>query len=176
MLVGGEYNDLSGTAQGSGGRQTVQFKEAPAPCAHHEIYKDKTGDDQVLIMCIMCIMLIISDSHDQATADPDVAQRPTFPLRNTLNFRLRHFHAVAPPSALHTHILPTFPYTPLSTLTPSLYQYQSLSCGRRVHRPPQPFWKHGPSMRGQSMTLGWEEDEITGPDVSKRETLLLSPR
>ncbi|KAH9989434.1 hypothetical protein BJV77DRAFT_963908 [Russula vinacea] len=28
-------------------------------------------------------------------------------------------------------------------------------------------------MRGQSTTLHWEEDEIPGPDVSKRETLLL---
>jgi putative lipase involved disintegration of autophagic bodies len=29
------------------------------------------------------------------------------------------------------------------------------------------------STRGQSATLHWEEDEIPGPDVSKRETLLL---
>jgi len=28
-------------------------------------------------------------------------------------------------------------------------------------------------MRGQSAALDWDEDEIPGPDVSKRETLLL---
>jgi putative lipase involved disintegration of autophagic bodies len=28
-------------------------------------------------------------------------------------------------------------------------------------------------MRGQSAALDWDEDEISGPDVSKRETLLL---
>jgi lipase ATG15 len=29
------------------------------------------------------------------------------------------------------------------------------------------------SMRGQSAMLGWEADEVTGPDVTRRETLLL---
>jgi len=29
------------------------------------------------------------------------------------------------------------------------------------------------SQRGQSAILDWEEDEVTGPDVTRRETLLL---
>jgi putative lipase involved disintegration of autophagic bodies len=29
------------------------------------------------------------------------------------------------------------------------------------------------SMRGQSALLDWEEDEVSGPDVMRRETLLL---
>ena len=29
------------------------------------------------------------------------------------------------------------------------------------------------SMRGQSAMLGWEADEVLGPDVTRRETLLL---
>jgi hypothetical protein len=102
---------------------------------------------------------------------PDVSQRPTFPLRNTLNFRLRHFHAVTPSahvyfadvplhSSLHHDSQPlAVPIAPVRTAR--LPSAAAFSEARAL------------SVRGQSTTLGWEEDEITGPDVSKRETLLL---
>jgi len=102
---------------------------------------------------------------------PDVSQRPSFPLLNTLNFRLRHFHAVTPSahvyfadvplhSSLHHDSQPlSIPIAPVRTAR--LPSAAAFSEARAL------------SMRGQSTTLGWEEDEITGPDVSKRKTLLL---
>ena len=101
---------------------------------------------------------------------PNVSQRPTFPLRNTLNFRLRHFHAVTPSAHVY------FADVPLHS---SLHDPQPLSipiAPVRTARPPSAAAfseARALSMRGQSTTLDWEEDDIMGPDVSKRETLLL---
>jgi hypothetical protein len=102
---------------------------------------------------------------------PDVAQRPSVPSRNTLNFQLRHLHAVTPStqvyfadvpphSSLHINTQPlSIPISPVRTVRP-----QSAAAFAEAR---------ALSMRGQSATLDWEEDEIPGPDVSKRETLLL---
>ncbi len=101
---------------------------------------------------------------------PDVSQNPKFP-RNALNFRLRQFHAVTPSahvyfadaplhSSLHPHSQPlSIPIAPVRTARPP--SSAAFSQARTL------------SMRGQSTTLDWGEDEIIGPDVSKRETLLL---
>jgi len=99
---------------------------------------------------------------------PDVPQHPT---RDTLNFRLRHFHAVTPSagvyfadvpshSSLHADATPfSIPISPVRTVRPR-------SAAAFAHA-------RALSMRGQSAALDWDEDEIPGPDVSKRETLLL---
>jgi len=101
----------------------------------------------------------------------DVPQRPTPPLHNTLDFRLRHFHAVTPSarvyfadvpsnSSLHADAQPfSVPISPVWTARP--WSAAAFAEARAL------------SMRGQSATLDWEEGEILGPDVSKRETLLL---
>ena len=93
------------------------------------------------------------------------------PPHNTLNFRLRHFHAVTPSahvyfadvplySSLHEDSQPlSIPITPVRTARPP--SAAAFAEARAL------------SMRGQSTTLDWQEDEIPGPDVSKRETLLL---
>ncbi|KAI9457146.1 alpha/beta-hydrolase [Russula earlei] len=93
------------------------------------------------------------------------------PTRDALHFRLRHFHAVTPSahvyfadvplhSSLHTDAQPlSIPIAPIRTARPQ--SAEAFAEARAL------------SMRGQSAALGWEEDEIPGPDVSKRNTLLL---
>ena len=99
---------------------------------------------------------------------PDIPQHPT---RDTLNFRLRHFHAVTPSakvyfadvpshSSLHAEAPPfSIPISPVGTVRPR--SAAAFAQARAL------------SMRGQSAALDWDEDWIPGPDVSKRETLLL---
>ena len=102
---------------------------------------------------------------------PNVPQRPMRPPRNALNFRLRHFHAVtasanvyfadAPfDSFLYTDAEPlSIPIAPIRTARPE--SAEAFAEARAL------------SMRGQSAVLRWDEEEIPGPDVSKRESLLL---
>jgi lipase ATG15 len=102
---------------------------------------------------------------------PDVAQRSSVPSRNTLNFQLRHLHAVTPSahvyfadvpphSSLHTNAQPlSIPVSPVRTARP-----QSAAAFAEAR---------ALTMRRQSATLDWHEDVIPGPDASKRETLLL---
>jgi len=99
---------------------------------------------------------------------PDVHQHPT---RETLNFRLRHFHAVTPSaevyfadvpshSSLHAEAPPfSIPISSVRTVRPR--SAAAFAQARAL------------SMRGQSATLDWDDDEIPGPNVSKRETLHL---
>lgn len=96
---------------------------------------------------------------------------PQQPTRDTLSLRLRHFHAVTPsaevyfadvPShpSLHADATPfSIPISPVRTVRP-----QSAAAFAQAR---------ALSMRGQSAALDWDEEEIPGPDVSKRETLLL---
>ena len=105
----------------------------------------------------------------------DVSQRPTSPQRNTLNFRLRHFHAVTPSAHVYFADVPF--HSPLHPDSDSDSQPLSIPIAPvRTARPPSAAAfseARALSMRGQSTTLDWEEDDIMGPDVSKRETLLL---
>ena len=100
--------------------------------------------------------------------------RPGPPSPNSvLNFHLRHFHvatssahvyfADAPHDLSRARGLASVPLSiatsPLRTTRPSsLHQFQA---ARHM------------SMRGQSALLDWQEDEVPGPDVMRRETLLL---
>jgi hypothetical protein len=101
---------------------------------------------------------------------PDVQKRPISHPHNTLNFRLRHFHVVTPSAqvyfadatlhnSLHADTQPlSIPISPVRTARPP--SAEAFAEARFL------------SMRGQSAALVWEVDDIPGPDVSKRETLL----
>jgi hypothetical protein len=100
--------------------------------------------------------------------------RPGLPSpNNVLNFHLRHFHvatssahvyfADAPHDLSRSRSLASVPFSivtsPLRTTRPSsLHRFQA---ARHM------------SKRGQSALLDWQEDEVSGPDVMRRETLLL---
>lgn len=102
---------------------------------------------------------------------PDVSQRPALPLRNTLNFRLRRLHAVTPSAHVYFADVPQH-----SSFHPDSQPLSIPIAPVRTARPPSTaafLEAQALSMRGQSTTLDWEEDDIMGPDVSKRETLLL---
>ena len=104
-----------------------------------------------------------------------IAQHPHVrpPTGSALNFHLRHFH-VATPSA-HVYLAdaphdlsPTSGLAsgPLSIITTPLRAVRPSSnddfqAARHM------------SKRGQSAMLDWEENEVPGPDVTRRETLLL---
>ena len=101
----------------------------------------------------------------------DVSQRPILPVHNTLNFRLRHFHAVTPSAHVY------FADVPLHSSYHADPQPLSIPIAPvRTARPPSAAAfaeARALSMRGQSVALDWKEDQIPGPDVTKRETLLL---
>ena len=102
---------------------------------------------------------------------PDVDQRPPLPLRNTLNFRLRRFHAVTPSAHVYFADVPLH-----SSLHPDSQPLSIPIAPVRTARPPSAAAfseARALSMRGQSTTLDWKVDDIMGPDVSKRETLLI---
>jgi hypothetical protein len=99
----------------------------------------------------------------------DVSQHPTFPPRNT--FRLRHFHAVTPSAHVYFADIPLY-----ASLHADSQPFSIPIAPVRTARPPSAAAfaeARALSMRGQSATLDWDEDQIPGPDVSKRETLLL---
>ena len=99
---------------------------------------------------------------------PNVPQRP---ISQALTFRLRHFHAVTPSAYVYFADAP-----PLSTLNADTHPLSISTAPVRTSRPisASAFSEaRALSMRGQSMALDWEDHEIPGPDVSKRETLLL---
>jgi lipase ATG15 len=107
----------------------------------------------------------------------DIAQHPhARPLSdNALSFQMRHMHAVAssaqvyfkdvPPEPLSVNGIAyppavSIPTSPMRTSrAPSLHEF---TAARHMS-------KHG----GQSAILNWQEDEVPGPDVTRRETLLL---
>jgi lipase ATG15 len=99
---------------------------------------------------------------------PNVPQRP---ISQTLTFRLRHFHAVTPSAHVY--------FADASSLSTLNADTQPLSISTAPVRTARPISAtafseaRALSMRAQSVALDWEDHEIPGPDVSKRETLLL---
>jgi putative lipase involved disintegration of autophagic bodies len=100
--------------------------------------------------------------------------RPGPPSRNNvLNFHLRHFHVATPSANVYFADAPhdlsrakslasvplSIASSPLRTTRPSSLQH--FQAARHM------------SKRGQSALLNWQEDEVSGPDVMRRETLLL---
>jgi putative lipase involved disintegration of autophagic bodies len=94
-----------------------------------------------------------------------------------LTFHLRHVHAAT--SSAHVYLSDVS--HDLSSASGSDFGFLSapLSISTspvRTTRPSSPdeftAARHM-SMRGQSAMLGWEADEVAGPDVTRRETLLL---
>lgn len=90
---------------------------------------------------------------------------------DTLDFRLRHFHAVTPSAHVY------FADVPLHSSLHTVTQPLSIPISPvRTARPPSAAAfaeARALSMRGRGVSLDWRVDEIPGPDVSKRETLLL---
>ena len=102
---------------------------------------------------------------------PNVPQSTSPLSRHTPNFRLRHLHAVTPSAHVYFADVP-----PHSSLYPDAQPLSIPISPVRTARPHSAAAfaeARALSMRGQSSALHWEEDEIPGPDVSKRETLLL---
>ncbi len=100
---------------------------------------------------------------------PNVPQHPI--SSQTLTFRLRHFHAVTPSAHVYFADAPT-----PSTLNADTQPISISTAPVRTTRPQSvaAFSEaRALSMRGQSAALDWEDHEIPGPDISKRETLLL---
>ena len=103
---------------------------------------------------------------------PHVRPGPPSP-NNVLNFHLRHFHvatssadvyfADAPHDLSRTKSLASAPLSivtsPVRTTRPASHRH--FQAARQM------------SKRGQSALLNWQEDEVSGPDVMRRETLLL---
>ena len=100
---------------------------------------------------------------------PNVPQHPI--SSKALTFQLRHFHAVTPSAHVYFADAPS-----PSTLNADT---QALSISTAPVRTARPI--HAAtfseartlSMRAQCAVPDWEDQEIPGPDVSKRETLLL---
>jgi hypothetical protein len=102
---------------------------------------------------------------------PDIPKRLLSHPHHTLNFRLRHFHAVTPSAhvyfadaPLHASVHPdkqllSIPISPVRTARPQ--SAAAFSEARTLSR------------RGRSAALDWGVDDVPGPDVSKRETLLI---
>ena len=90
-----------------------------------------------------------------------------------LNFHLRHFHVAtssadvyfsdAPHDLSRARSLASAPLSivtsPVRTVRPASHRH--FQAARQI------------SKRGQSALLNWQEDEVSGPDVTRRETLLL---
>ena len=99
---------------------------------------------------------------------PNVPQRP---ISQALTFRLRHFHAVTPSAHVYFADAP-----PFSTLNADMHPLSISTTPVRTSRPisVSAFSEaRALSMRGQSAALDWEDYELPGPNVTKRETLLL---
>ena len=104
----------------------------------------------------------------------NVSQHPHVrPPNDGLNFHLRHVHAATSSAHVYLSDVPHerstasgFSSTPLSILTSPIRTTRPSSLDAFAAA------RHM-SKRGQSAILDWEEDEVPGPDVTRRETLLL---
>ncbi|KAH9168814.1 alpha/beta-hydrolase [Lactarius sanguifluus] len=99
------------------------------------------------------------------------------PFNNALDFRLRHMHATTSSARVYFADLP--PGGPGAASSSSDIASPPVSIRTspvRTARPPSfaaiARARHM-SMRGQSAALDWDEDDVLGPDVTRRETLLL---
>ena len=106
----------------------------------------------------------------------NVAQRPhtSPPSDNGLTFHLKHIHAATSSAQVY------FKDFPLDLLSSNGLAYPPAvpipTSSMRTLRPPSlhefTAARHM-SRRGQNAILNWAEDEVSGPDVTRRETLLL---
>ncbi len=104
-----------------------------------------------------------------------VGQHPHLgpPRGNVLNFQLRHLHAAT--SSAHVYLADA-PHNLSSTSSFASSPYSIVTSPLRTTRPSS--LEHFQAARhmsklGQSAALNWQENEVSGPDVMRRETLLL---
>jgi lipase ATG15 len=96
---------------------------------------------------------------------------------NALSFHLRHMHAATSSARIYFADVPPSGPSAASPASDLTSPPMSIRTSRmRTARPPsfaEVTRARHMSMRGQSAALDWEEDEVLGPDVTLRETLLL---
>ena len=101
--------------------------------------------------------------------------RPVPPSpNNVLNFHLRHFHVATSSAQLYFADAPHDDLSSANSL--SLGPLSIITSPLRTTRPSSHDHFQAArhlSMRGQSALIDWQEDEVPGPDVTRRETLLL---
>lgn len=96
------------------------------------------------------------------------------PSNNALDFRLRHMHATTSSARVYFADLPSAGPSSASDLASPPVSIRTSHV--RTARPPSfeaIARARQMSMRRQSAALDWEEEEVPGPDVTRRETLLL---
>lgn len=110
-------------------------------------------------------------THDRGTPTVDHVQSAP------LQFELRHAHAVSPDARVLFHDIHKSDINAYSTLSgdPTTYSLQSRRVKRHRPRSLEEFHRaRVRSMRFQeNESVEWDEDEVEGPDVNSRETLLL---
>lgn len=101
--------------------------------------------------------------HDHKPAEPGL-----------LKFELRHYHAVSADARVAFH--DARPFNSLATNPSESPEYTLRSKPVKIRRPTSPSALAEARRRSirfaQSTSLDWDEDEIPGPDVESRETLL----
>jgi lipase ATG15 len=149
--------------------------EAPRGC-HKKAVTAFHGRTSSMLLPIplanLALSFLSSLFPEHVDQHPHVRPGPPSP-NNVLNFHLRHFHvetpsahvyfANAPHDLSRANSLASVPLSivtsPVRTTRPaSLHDFQA---ARQM------------SKRGQSALLDWQEDEVSGPDVTRRGALLL---
>ncbi|KAN0123698.1 alpha/beta-hydrolase [Lactarius tabidus] len=96
---------------------------------------------------------------------------------NALSFHLRHMHAATSSARIYfADVPPSGPGAASSASDLTSPPVSIRTSQVRTARPPsfaEVTRAQHMSMRGQSAALDWEEDDVLGPDVTLRETLLL---
>lgn len=99
------------------------------------------------------------------------------PSNNALSFHLRHMHAATSSARIYFADVPPSGLEAASSASDSTSPHLSIRTSRvRTARPPsfaEVTRARHMSMRGQSAAMDWEEEDVLGPDVTLRETLLL---
>lgn len=111
---------------------------------------------------------------DRVDKHPHLRPGPPPSPNNVLNFHLRHFHVATSSAQLYFADAPHDYISSASSLTPA--PLSIVTSPLRTTRPSSLDNFQAArrlSMRGQSALLDWQEDEVPGPDVTRRETLLL---
>ncbi len=119
---------------------------------------------------------ILSKFFPSEVAEHHPHARPP-PFNNALDFRLRHMHAATSSARVYFADLPPGGPGAASSVSDLASPPVSIRSSRvRTARPPsfaEIARARQISMRGQSAALDWEEEDVPGPDVTRRETLLL---
>ncbi|KAL1738713.1 alpha/beta-hydrolase [Schizophyllum fasciatum] len=100
-----------------------------------------------------------------------LSQEPPEPPENVLQLELRHLHAVSSAAQV---IFADAHHTPISSLADNSYTLRTLRT--RTHRPASldafSRARTASTAYAQTLDIPWDQDDVEGPDVENRETLL----